>query len=148
MTKTCTQDEFHCTRPISKLAIGPELCDLCYDYAGWENQHNNDEHDAIVDPTDDMKQCPVCHPELDKRQSKGRSNTNASGPHFSHANCNHPKTKAARAQCRKLIRQINSQKISEPVVCPTCKANVAKGEKCMTRTGKIAKQSHNDRPSK
>lgn len=156
MTKNtkCTQDEFDCNRPIDKSVIGPELCTRCLDYASWENVHSDDGHNSKPSKSEypqiveDMKHCPVCHPELDPRvvkpSAKRTSNQNAAGPHFSHANCDHPKTKAARAQCRKQLRDNKPADVE----CPTCKANVTKGEKCMTRTGKIAKQSHSDRPAK
>lgn len=150
MTKTTK-----CTECPSTKIYAAEMCWPCYEYAGYENQHADEGHEdpnMHFDPSNDLRDdCPVCHPELDprtKRDAKstrsGHSNTNAAGPHFSHANCAHEPTKAARAKCRKQMRDSKP----EDVKCPTCQANVSKGEKCMTRTGKIAKQSHNDRPSK
>lgn len=53
-----------CGRRISREVRGIELCTPCYDYASWENQHGDDNHDD-GDVTDE--QCPVCHPELDPR---------------------------------------------------------------------------------
>ena len=57
-------------RRISKLVVGPNLCDVCYDYAGWENTHQ----DGDTGP-EDHESCPICHPELDKRYvvREGRS---------------------------------------------------------------------------
>lgn len=154
MTKNTKCTDCH-IRPIDKSIIGPDLCTLCLEYAGWENQHEDDGHERLTKKqmseypqiVEDMKSCPVCHPELDPRnvtKRVGHSNKNAAGPHFDHSQCAHEATKSARAKCRKQMRD------SKPadVECPTCHANVTKGEKCMTRTGKIAKQSHNDRPSK
>jgi rubrerythrin len=58
-------------RRISKYILGPELCDICYDYGGWENTHSDENHEAVLDSTseetENMKECPVCHSELDKR---------------------------------------------------------------------------------
>lgn len=75
-------------RPQDASVIGPELCEECYEYAGWENQHGDDAHEEVAAydsaekasgtkaPFDkkilkqirrDMANCPVCHPELDPR---------------------------------------------------------------------------------
>lgn len=50
-------------RPITKNVIGPELCDICLSYAEWENTHQDG------DDTEGHEDCPICHPELDKRYS-------------------------------------------------------------------------------
>lgn len=57
-------------RRISKLVVGPNLCDVCYDYAGWENTHQDGDEGP-----EDHETCPICHPELDKRYvvREGRS---------------------------------------------------------------------------
>jgi hypothetical protein len=103
------------------------MCDPCYDYAGAENEHGDMGHDDIdtysVENTTfntqaevdayianvkiDMKSCPVCHPELDPRSDKprtGHTNTVAHS-HTSHADHNHPRTPAARAMCRKSMKE-------------------------------------------
>ena len=87
------------TRRIDRSVIGPELCTVCLEYADWENVHQDGE-----DGEDGTHgNCPICHPELDKRYAKkatGHTNTVAK-THTSHADCNHLRTPAARANCRK-----------------------------------------------
>ena len=68
-----------CSRKVNKK-IHPDLCPVCYDYAGWENTHNDAGHEALADSMDSAEaeettDCPVCHPELDRRKVKatGRS---------------------------------------------------------------------------
>lgn len=60
-----------CGRKVGKSGH-PTLCEICLDYAGWENTHQ-DGHDG--EDTETMAACPVCHPELDARTAKptGRS---------------------------------------------------------------------------
>jgi hypothetical protein len=69
---------FECgERKIDKKTAGRDstLCRLCWDYAGDENQHNDDGHEAITEPTPELaaeiERCPVCHPELDPRKASG-----------------------------------------------------------------------------
>lgn len=59
-----------CGRKVGKSGH-PTLCEPCYDYAGWENTHQ-DGHD---DDEATAAACPVCHPELDPRTARktGRS---------------------------------------------------------------------------
>lgn len=76
-----------------------DLCNPCYDYAGWENTHSDEGH--AKNGADDT--CPICHPELDTRNPaarKGHTNTVAK-TRTSHAACNHPATPRDRAACRK-----------------------------------------------
>lgn len=57
-------------------SIHSTLCPVCYDYAGWENTHSDSGHgDHAGAPSEEMADCPVCRPELDKRFSRreGRS---------------------------------------------------------------------------
>lgn len=101
------------TRPVSSAqrGNGGSLCELCEDYAGWENTHNDYDHDGINDgsaeatdhDTMDMANCPVCHPELDPRNRTPRASHHNTAPRSwnSHAGCNHHRTPAARAACRK-----------------------------------------------
>ena len=86
------------SRPISKLVSGPDLCDECYEYAGWENTHSDDDHAANPDDN-----CPVCHPEWDTRQTppaKPSTTNPTTSTWTSHAACHHPKTPRDRAACR------------------------------------------------
>lgn len=48
----------------------PTLCEVCYDYAGWENTHNDEGHEIAKE-----EGCPVCDPSLDPRKPRkaGRS---------------------------------------------------------------------------
>lgn len=76
------------------------LCNDCYDYAGWENSHNDDDHT----PDDADPGCPVCIKEfnmgdvivhiLHTSEDTGRKNR-------SHTACDHERTPAGRAACRK-----------------------------------------------
>lgn len=77
-----------------------ELCNLCYEYGAWENQHQDDDHDS--DSPEQHPDCLVCNGEdpATVAPKKGHSNGIAKS-HTSHAGCSHPKTKAARAKCRK-----------------------------------------------
>lgn len=86
------------TRPVGSNNMA-ELCEACYDYAGWENQHQDDNHDGgeNLDPN-----CLVCHgtDPAEVPIKKGHSN-GIKKSHTSHAGCKHESTKAARAKCRK-----------------------------------------------
>ena len=111
------------TRPVSaqQRGNGGSLCQICEDYAGWENTHSDYGHDAILaevedksgDPAtylsdtdlveyqDTMPNCPVCQNDnshLVKRT--GHTNT-ATRSHNSHAGCKHQRTPKDRAACRK-----------------------------------------------
>lgn len=97
MARKCTDCGF---RPQDATMIGSELCGVCLHYAGMENVHQDhgDDHDAEY-PT---ATCPVCHPELDTRYVRRTGHTNTAPKSWSsHATCNHPRTPAARATCRK-----------------------------------------------
>jgi hypothetical protein len=78
------------TRPTSKAARNDGLghmCAECYEFSGMENQHSDDDHDGVLELTadqtnfkndieafrawqqtvvNDMANCWVCHPELNK----------------------------------------------------------------------------------
>lgn len=90
------------TRRISQLVIGPELCDICLNYADHEIMHNDDGHsEGLEDDSFTMANCMICHPELDNRKPKtGHTNTVAK-TRTSHADCDHAVTPKARAACRK-----------------------------------------------
>lgn len=61
-----------CGRKVGKSGH-PTLCSPCFDYAGWENTHNDSNHQN--GEGEDAEICPVCHPELDPRTAvkPGRS---------------------------------------------------------------------------
>lgn len=88
------------SRPIDRKTAGRDstLCRLCWDYAGAENEHNDNGHDVITEPNESLAAeiavCPVCNPELDPRNETKRNWS-------SHAECKHESTKSARAKCRK-----------------------------------------------
>lgn len=95
--KICTDCEF---RTQDRTVIGPELCTVCLDYAGMENVHQDygNDHDAEYS----TKTCPVCHPELDRRYKQGGGHTNTvAKTRGDHSGCDHMRTPAARARCRK-----------------------------------------------
>jgi hypothetical protein len=93
-TKMCNSCK---TRRVSSDNMA-ELCEACYEYGAWENQHEDDNHEGGENLTD---ACQVCgtDPAL-VEPVKGHSNGIAKS-HTSHAACNHPKTKKDRAACRK-----------------------------------------------
>lgn len=86
-----------CGRKVNK-AIHPTICEICYDYAGWENTHMDSPEE-----TEGHDICPICHPELDKRAytpKTGHTST-ATRTHTSHAGCKHHADPKSRAACRK-----------------------------------------------
>ena len=97
-------------RPQDMTTVGPELCEVCLEYADHEIMHmdHEDPHAPDVAWTT-ADRCMICTPELDIRYadvtkpepkpatahvSTGRQNT-------SHINHGHPLTPKARAACRK-----------------------------------------------
>jgi hypothetical protein len=92
----------YCTfRPAASNLLEGNICEPCYDYQGWENEHSDDDHEN----TGHVDGCLICEgapdPEETKPETrKGHSNGIAKS-HTSHAACSHPKTKSARAKCRK-----------------------------------------------
>ncbi|MFI5685842.1 hypothetical protein [Streptomyces sp. NPDC051636] len=40
---------------VSRDALGVQLCDGCYELAGWENTHSDEGHEERPDPY-----CPLC----------------------------------------------------------------------------------------
>lgn len=113
-------------RPRIGRVESTDLCETCYEYAGWENTHSDECHDefqlseygkkqgAIV--LDSRNDCPVClgvpAPWTIKEETKmtktatrpATARRNPTTRHFSHANCSHPRTPAGRAACRKAMR--------------------------------------------
>lgn len=93
--KTCNSCK---TRRVSSDNMA-NLCEACYEYGAWENQHNDDNHDGGENLTD---QCLVCHGEDPANVEVVKGHTNGiAKSHTSHAECSHEKTKSARAKCRK-----------------------------------------------
>lgn len=159
------------TRPIDRSTAGRDstLCQPCWEYAGWENQHSDDDHNRIYQ----VPECPICHPELDPRvggsintpRRPGQvGNQNARGKQRSHSMCGHEKTKAARERCRQASRKTETfevMSLTEPQpftlprdvpvfekMCPKCGA--VNEEKCKTANGgpvKIKGGRHPGRPS-
>lgn len=88
-------------RASDETDMGHTMCLPCWEYAGWENTHTDDNHDENPD-NDDKDECLVCLglDPADVEPVKGHSNGIAKS-HTSHAQCSHPKTKSARAKCRK-----------------------------------------------
>lgn len=111
-------------RPIDNSTQGRDswACTECFEYAGWENTHSDNAHfgyvtgeyvsettEHAVDLMDQIKNCPVCNPELDPRLPKNRKivardlskwPVEKSGKNMSHKDCGHPLTKVERAKCR------------------------------------------------
>lgn len=126
-TKTCRTCNLRKIAPRNTDAAGVDLCNPCYDFAGWENTHSDQAHQAYIDgswmPEDqmvadlenEMAACWVCHPELrtdmdaaraghhtlaNRDGSDARTQEGASR-RINHAECKHPRTPAGRVACRK-----------------------------------------------
>lgn len=119
-TKRCLDCK---TRPVVggvRGDVSADYCLLCMDYQGAENQHSDEGHDYYNDPEHHTERdeeiekgnlnidtCLVCKgedpkinaPEIKKGHTNGgvKKGTRMT----SHAACEHPATKAGRAQCRK-----------------------------------------------
>lgn len=77
------------------------MCIKCYDYAGWENTHQDEGHGAegsLPDPN-----CPVCMAQAPTLRT-GHTNGGAKGVHINHTPCYakglHDKTREGRQACR------------------------------------------------
>lgn len=91
-------DTVSCNRKAApkKSVLGHEnVCFPCFEAWMMENDHNDNGHDEAV------ANCPECGT-YDPRTKQGHTKTKGTKQvHRSHANCNHDKTPAARAKCRK-----------------------------------------------
>lgn len=91
-------DTVSCNRKAApkKSVLGHEnVCFPCFEAWMMENDHNDHGHDEAV------ANCPECGT-YDPRTKQGHTKTKGTKQvHRSHANCNHDKTPAARAKCRK-----------------------------------------------
>lgn len=93
------------------------MCGLCYDEGGWENTHQDNNHEAIkqfgpqtdyeVSEQDDfMVNCWICHPELNLAQTwkggtkGGTKKQSARRPQLNHKGHKHSGTPAARRACK------------------------------------------------
>lgn len=66
-----------CGRKVGKSGH-PTLCEVCFDYAGWENTHSDANHDGEGNgESESDDECPVCRPELDRRTPKGTGRSRA-----------------------------------------------------------------------
>ena len=101
-------------RPISKQqrGAGGSLCEKCEDWAGHENEHNDNCHDEILAGEEllisaeaiaviraFMETCPICQNEAHPKDKSGHTNTVAKS-YSSHAECGHPRTPKDRQICR------------------------------------------------
>lgn len=99
-TPNCTD----CGRKLTssnRSTTNRDMCEPCFEYAGWENQHNDDDHDGSDDRFDPC--CPVClgnAPTADEPTTRNNSGT-TDKTWSSHAGHDHPATSKARAACRK-----------------------------------------------
>ena len=110
-------DTVSCNRKAApkKSVLGHEnVCFPCFEAWMMENDHNDNGHDEAV------ANCPECGT-YDPRTKQGHTKTKGTKQvHRSHANCNHDKTPAARAKCRKARNKANDalDAIVAPVVNP------------------------------
>lgn len=109
MTKKQSKCEDCKIRPIDYNTQGRDswACTVCFDYAGEENRHTDEDH-ANRPNSDDTTDCPVCKPELDMRYVRTIVARDLSKwpvektdrKNRSHKDCGHPLTKVERAKCR------------------------------------------------
>lgn len=107
---TTTRKARHCTDCNAALRPGrnytpaqhSDLCDDCFDYAGWENHHDDMGHD---DDTNEPG-CRVCQGDKpgEAPAAKAGHNDTAARSWSSHAGHDHPSTPKARAACRKAAK--------------------------------------------
>lgn len=108
MTKTtnCTE----CSRPVNSRnsaetvlgAMGyKDVCHVCYDVWGWENTHEDECHNDLPAGDTEREGCYICYPELRPYPDAKKSSMPTGRSNMSHAGCEHAKTPAARAKCRK-----------------------------------------------
>lgn len=86
-----------CTRraaPKHLVGGNAETCLKCWDAYGMENDHQDGHHED-----GEGIDCPMCGT-YDPRPRKGHTN-GVSHVRTSHAECDHPRTPAGRAACRK-----------------------------------------------
>jgi hypothetical protein len=85
----------------TRSADNRDYCHDCYDYAGWENTHDDEAHDELSPDAD----CRVCRGDVPGAKAPKAGHTNGKPlSHTSHAGHDHPATKAARAACRKAAK--------------------------------------------
>lgn len=53
-----------------------DMCDACYQEAGWENTHSDGDHENGTE-TDDA--CWICHPELNKAKAEAKAGRSRAG---------------------------------------------------------------------
>jgi hypothetical protein len=75
------------------------MCNVCYDQAGHENDHQDGHHEEA-----DEANCPMCHPEIVVDRSR-KSSERVSKGRIDHRPCYavgaHDKTFKGREGCRK-----------------------------------------------
>lgn len=117
-----------CTEGCGRVAGVNGLCEPCEDYGMWENSHEDEGHDnygpdSPAGPEQDfMKDCPVCHPELDPRNIKTKVNKPVVGkatytrrPQLDHTKHHHPQTPAARRACKNAFWAVRKEQDITPV---------------------------------
>lgn len=87
--RTCTYCSIRLTAKNSEK-FNDGYCNACFEQAGIENDHQDGNHEA----GSEMTTCPMCNPAIDRANRKPVVQT-------SHADCDHPSTKAGRAACRR-----------------------------------------------
>lgn len=131
-------------RPRTVHVTSSDLCDVCADYAGWENTHSDEQHDELLLPGSDPRceNCPICNfitPPWENAQEeiimtktastkvkKAATRTNPKQVHVSHASCSHPRTPAGRAACRK-ARRNNDTPATAPKIETFPSSKIGKG---------------------
>lgn len=121
-----------CNKRRARLNDGiNDMCTPCYEYAGWENTHSDDDHEGVLAGDlvwgmtthktraefnayvkhlfAEIRECPVCqgNDPADAPVRTGHTNTVAKS-RTSHREHYHARTPEARAACRKLTRAGNA----------------------------------------
>jgi hypothetical protein len=88
--------------PADAYALHPitHNCNDCHDYAGWENTHQDDDHEGDSMPDPD---CRVCQHDV-PRPLRAKATRVTGQPHINHSACYeagaHDKNREGRELCR------------------------------------------------
>lgn len=94
---------------------GSDMCNYCFEEAGWENTHSDYGHDAkseeitselgVAEAGKRVEGCWICFSELNLAQKPAKTGTGpkaqgARRPQLNHKSHSHPQTPAARRACK------------------------------------------------
>jgi hypothetical protein len=88
-------------RSSNRSTTNRDMCEACFEYAGWENEHDDNAHDE----TGAVEGCPVCEGNAPTAPAPRTGHTDTAPRSWSsHAGHDHPATAKARAACRKAAK--------------------------------------------